>query len=283
MWRSTFAQPVSANVAPPRGARVVDEQVELPPCSRSTTSRTPRGRLRLGQVDRDHGRAAELVGERARAAPRGGRRARASRPARARAAARSPPRSRLDAPVMSATNGSVIGAQAYPVRFRWFTVSSSTIALITVPVVTGVIGYVDELDRRADAVLPGPLPRLARARGCARSRGSLPHKIRQIPGIMVGGIGWQGIVPSRAAKMGSLAVDSGIAKLGTPQRVLQAARPGEDRRADRRLDARRDPRARRADHAPRASAAVGAICPPQFKELVHERVQQQLPDDRRAS
>jgi 1-deoxyxylulose-5-phosphate synthase len=36
----------------------------------------------------------------------------------------------------------------------------------------------------------------------------LPYKVRQIPGVMVGGIGWQGIVPSRAARMGSLAVDS---------------------------------------------------------------------------
>ena len=32
--------------------------------------------------------------------------------------------------------------------------------------------------------------------------------------MMQGGIGWQGIVPSRAAKMGSIAVDRGIAKLG---------------------------------------------------------------------
>src|ERR1700751_6275356 len=53
----------------------------------------------------------------------------------------------------------------------------------------------------------------------------LPYKLRQIPGLMIGGIGWQGIVPSRAAKMGSLAVDSGIAKLGTPSEFFKQLGP----------------------------------------------------------
>ena len=42
--------------------------------------------------------------------------------------------------------------------------------------------------------------------------GLLPRKLQQIPGVMQGGVGWQGIIPSRAAKMGSIAVDKGIAK-----------------------------------------------------------------------
>src|SRR5438067_12800549 len=53
----------------------------------------------------------------------------------------------------------------------------------------------------------------------------LPRRLQQIPGLMVGGIGWQGIVPSRAAKMGSLAVDSGIAKLGTPKEFFKQLDP----------------------------------------------------------
>src|SRR5579859_6066119 len=53
----------------------------------------------------------------------------------------------------------------------------------------------------------------------------LPYRLRQIPGVMVGGLGWQGIVPSRAAKMGSLAVDSGIAKLGTPREFFKQLDP----------------------------------------------------------
>src|SRR5437588_11837710 len=45
----------------------------------------------------------------------------------------------------------------------------------------------------------------------------LPRKVQQIPGVMIGGVGWQGIIPSRAAKMGSIAVDKGIAKAGSPR------------------------------------------------------------------
>ncbi len=42
---------------------------------------------------------------------------------------------------------------------------------------------------------------------------------------MQGGVGWQGIVPARAAKMGSIAVDKAIAKLGTPGEFYQQLEP----------------------------------------------------------
>src|SRR3712207_7653009 len=51
--------------------------------------------------------------------------------------------------------------------------------------------------------------------GLAPLANVLPRRVQQIPGVMQGGVGWQGIIPSRAAKMGSIAVDKGIAKLGS--------------------------------------------------------------------
>jgi len=42
---------------------------------------------------------------------------------------------------------------------------------------------------------------------------------------MHGGLGWQGIIPSRAAKMGSIAVDKGIAKLGSPSDFYEQLDP----------------------------------------------------------
>ena len=42
---------------------------------------------------------------------------------------------------------------------------------------------------------------------------------------MQGGVGWQGIIPSRAAKMGSIAVDKGIAKLGSPADFYEQLEP----------------------------------------------------------
>src|SRR4030088_3252995 len=102
----------------------------------------------------------------------------------------------------------------------------------------------------------------------------LPYKLRQIPGVMVGGIGWQGIVPSRAAKMGSLAVDRGIAKLGTRREVLKQPDPekiarqtvqspgGDIREIVDRIMTRENPQ-------------LWADLPHLIKELVHQRVQEQ--------
>jgi hypothetical protein len=42
---------------------------------------------------------------------------------------------------------------------------------------------------------------------------------------MTGGVGWQGIVPARAAKMGSIASDKAIAKLGTPAEFYKQLEP----------------------------------------------------------
>jgi hypothetical protein len=103
-------------------------------------------------------------------------------------------------------------------------VSTSTLALITVPFVTGVIGYTTNWTGVLMLFYPVHFRGLRAPWLQALSR-LLPYRLRQIPGIMIGGIGWQGIVPSRAAKMGSLAVDSGIAKLGTPQEFFKQLEP----------------------------------------------------------
>ena len=84
----------------------------------------------------------------------------------------------------------------------------------------------------------------------------MPRRIQQIPGLGQGGLGWQGIVPSRAAKMGSIAVDKGIAKLGSPgdfYRQLDPEAIAEQILATARGD---DPRRGRADHGARAPAAL---------------------------
>jgi uncharacterized membrane protein YheB (UPF0754 family) len=103
-------------------------------------------------------------------------------------------------------------------------VSTSTIALITVPLVTGLIGYTTNWTGVLMLFYPVHF-RGFRAPWIQALARMLPHRLRQIPGIMVGGIGWQGIVPSRAAKMGSLSVDSGIAKLGTPKEFFKQLDP----------------------------------------------------------
>ncbi len=100
----------------------------------------------------------------------------------------------------------------------------SLIALITVPFFTGAIGYLTNWTGVLMLFYPVHFRGL-RVETLRKIVRVFPRKVRQVPGLMVGGIGWQGIVPSRAAKMGSLAVDVGIAKLGTPSEFWDQLEP----------------------------------------------------------
>jgi uncharacterized membrane protein YheB (UPF0754 family) len=153
---------------------------------------------------------------------------------------------------------------------------SHLVSMISVPLFTGAIGYLTnwtgvwmlfEPVRFAGVRVPG-LAGLVRL---------MPRKIQQIPGMMNGGLGWQGIIPSRAAKMGSIAVDKGIAKLGSPadfyehldpekiaEHIVRSSR-GELRGLVERIVEREHPE-------------LWANLPPELRERVHARVQEQLPD-----
>src|ERR1700759_1068703 len=154
--------------------------------------------------------------------------------------------------------------------------STSTIALITVPLVTGVIGYVTNWTGVLMLFYPVHFKgiRAPWLRNVARM---LPYKVRQMPGLMIGGIGWQGIVPSRAAKMGSLAVDSGIAKLGTPSEFFKQLGP-EDIAEQIVASTKGDVRDTVDTILQREQPTLWGGLPSPVKELVYERVEEQLPD-----
>ncbi|MCW3067093.1 MAG: hypothetical protein JWN32_4265 [Solirubrobacterales bacterium] len=154
--------------------------------------------------------------------------------------------------------------------------SSETLKLISIPVFTGVIGYI--INWSGVWMLFHPLEFHGfRLPGLAPLARLLPRKLQEIPGIMHGGVGWQGIIPSRASKMASIAVDKGIAKLGSPGEFYQQLEP--DKIAEHIItSSQRDihdvvERIMRRDHA-----RLWADLPPRVREAVHARVQQQLPD-----
>jgi uncharacterized membrane protein YheB (UPF0754 family) len=148
--------------------------------------------------------------------------------------------------------------------------------MLTVPLFTAVIGYVTNWT--GVLMLFYPLQfRGVRVPGLSRIAGRFPRKVQQVPGIMNGGLGWQGIIPSRAAKMGSIAVDKGIAKLGSPaefyeklepeaiaEHILESSR-GEIRDLVENLLATENPQ-------------LWYAMPERVRDAVHDRVQQQLPD-----
>lgn len=154
--------------------------------------------------------------------------------------------------------------------------STSTIALVTVPLVTGVIGYTTNWSGVLMLFYPVRFRGLRAPWLHALAR-LLPHKARQIPGIMIGGIGWQGIVPSRAAKMGSLAVDSGIAKLGTPKEFFKQLEP-EKIAEQIVLSTRAEIPSLVSRVMAREHPQLWNNLPPQVRGLVIQRVQQQLPE-----
>src|SRR6478672_4353534 len=150
------------------------------------------------------------------------------------------------------------------------------VALLTVPLFTGAIGYVTNWSGVWMLFQPVQF-RGRRFPGLALLVKFLPRKVQQIPGVMHGAVGWQGNIPSRAAKMGSLAVDKGIAKLGSPaefyaqldpeliaEHVLQTARADMRDVVERTME--------------REHPALWRDMPPRLRERLHERVQEQLPE-----
>src|SRR3954462_1517357 len=151
------------------------------------------------------------------------------------------------------------------------------IALISVPFFTGAIGYVTnwtgiwmlfEPVQFAGVHVPG-LSKVV--------HGIMPRKIQQIPGIMSGGLGWQGIIPSRAAKMGSIAVDKGNPKGGSASDFYEQLDP--ERIAEHILEtARGDIREMVERTMQRDHPDLWNDLPPRMRERVHQRVEEQLPE-----
>src|SRR5688572_2195052 len=96
--------------------------------------------------------------------------------------------------------------------------------MITIPLFSGAIGYLTNWSGIWMLFYPIRFTGF-RLPGLAAVAELLPRKVQQILGIMHGGVGWQGIIPSRAAKMGSIAVDKGIAKVGGPSDFYRQLEP----------------------------------------------------------
>jgi uncharacterized membrane protein YheB (UPF0754 family) len=154
--------------------------------------------------------------------------------------------------------------------------SSDLIREATIPIFSGFIGYATNWT--GVWMLFNPLEfKGVRLPGLRPLANILPRRIQQIPGVMQGGVGWQGIIPSRAAKMGSIAVDKGIAKVGSPGEFYEHLDP-EKIAAQIIVSSQGDMRDLVERIMAREHPALWARLPPRVREAVHQRVQQQLPD-----
>ncbi|MFL5894071.1 MAG: hypothetical protein ACJ76Z_03030 [Thermoleophilaceae bacterium] len=146
----------------------------------------------------------------------------------------------------------------------------------TIPIFSGFIGYATNWS--GVWMLFNPLEfKGIRLPGLRPLANVMPRRIQQIPGVMQGGVGWQGIIPSRAAKMGSIAVDKGIAKVGSPAEFYEHLDP--EKIAEQILTSSSgDMRALVERIMEREHPQLWNDLPPRVREAVHERVQEQLPD-----
>jgi uncharacterized membrane protein YheB (UPF0754 family) len=153
---------------------------------------------------------------------------------------------------------------------------SETISALTIPLFTGAIGYLTNWSGVWMLFYPIQFAGF-RFPGLARLAHLLPRRIQQIPGVTKGGIGWQGIIPSRAAKMGSIAVDKGIAKIGSPGDFYEQLEP--ERIAEQIISSARGDihdvveRVMQREHA-----QLWNDVPQRVRDAVHSRVQAQLPE-----
>jgi uncharacterized membrane protein YheB (UPF0754 family) len=150
------------------------------------------------------------------------------------------------------------------------------VKLLTIPLFTGAIGWL--INWTGLIMLFNPVRFHGfRIPGLVEFSTLLPRKLQEIPGIMQGGVGWQGIVPARAAKMGSISVDKAISKLGTPSEFFQQLEP--EKMAEHIVTVFEPEIPEIVNRTmQREHPGLWNDVPDRAKQAVYARVQQQLPD-----
>lgn len=165
-----------------------------------------------------------------------------------------------------------------PLEIDWFFTdvdSAGWLHILTIPVFTGVIGWLINWTGLVMLFSPVRFHGVA-VPGLRQLSRVLPRKLQEVPGFLQGGIGWQGIVPARAAKMGSIAVDKAIAKLGTPREFYQQLEP--DRIAQHIVEVfEPDMPQMIADIMEREHPSLWRDLPRPARQAIIARVQAQLP------
>jgi len=145
----------------------------------------------------------------------------------------------------------------------------------TIPLFTGLVGWLINWSGLVMLFKPVRFHGV-RIPGMRELAAVLPRKLQEVPGLLQGGVGWQGIIPARAAKMGSIAVDKAIAKLGTPGEFYQQLEP--DRIAEHIVSVFRPEIPQLVDDVMRREhPRLWRDLPRPVRDAVVERVQAQLP------
>jgi uncharacterized membrane protein YheB (UPF0754 family) len=148
--------------------------------------------------------------------------------------------------------------------------------LLLIPPITGIIGYITNWV--AIRMLFKPVNfRGIDVPGLEMLTTALPQRFRQIPGMIEGRIGWQGIIPSRARKMGSISVDTGISKIASEREFYEEFDP--EKIAEHMLaEAGDDIHAMVEEIISEEHPRLWRDAPEATRQLVHARVNARLPE-----
>ena len=147
--------------------------------------------------------------------------------------------------------------------------------LLLIPFITGIIGY--GTNWVAIRLLFRPLEFVGvRVPGMTELVPSFPRKLKQIPGVVEGRIGWQGIIPSRSARMGTIAAEKGISKIATEREFYREFDP---ERIAAHIVASSEPEVRELTEEVfrEEYPELWRDTPEPVRELVHARVRERLP------
>ena len=154
--------------------------------------------------------------------------------------------------------------------------SKTLVDLISIPLFTGIIGYITNWT--GVLMLFRPIRFYGvKVPGLKILFPLLPRRVRILPLISYEGkLGWQGIVPSRADKMASIAVDKGLGKLGSIGDFYRELEP--DMIAEHLATvAQAEIRGVVEQIMTQENPQLWHDLPPIVKDAVHARVRQQLP------
>ncbi|HEV7650781.1 MAG TPA: hypothetical protein VGP26_21765 [Actinophytocola sp.] len=149
-------------------------------------------------------------------------------------------------------------------------------SLISVPLFTGVIGYITNWTGVLMLFQPMRFHGM-RIPGLRFLYSYLPRRVQVIPAITHDGrFGWQGIIPSRVSKMASISVDKALLKVGSIGDFYREFEP--DKIADHiAATAREEIRGVVERIMEREHPQLWHDLPPAVREAVHARIQERLP------
>jgi uncharacterized membrane protein YheB (UPF0754 family) len=148
--------------------------------------------------------------------------------------------------------------------------------LLLIPLISGIIGYITNWF--GIKMLFYPIEHVGfRVPGLKGLVVNLPYRIQQVPGLLRGRVGWQGIIPARADKMASISVDTGISRLASQREFYETFDP--DRIAQHILATSSDEIHDLVDEVIREEHPdLWHNMPDAMRAAVHRRVDARLPE-----